>query len=189
MPASPAADCNALGLPCSSSNPSASCAGIRVATISDHIVPLRTRWRRRRHQHTRPVRPLSRYPSPARGAAFCRHGPAIRPCGRVVQGHRPNACRCSTSSLLVFHISTAITRLAGAPATGVQGQLCSYITSWLVTQTTKCITIHGAGACSLILSGGYREHRCHGHSTAIEVKDYLPGDVNILEAKDDIASS
>jgi hypothetical protein len=38
-------------------------------------------------------------------------------------------------------------------------------------------------SCSLILVGGYREYRC-GQHTATEVKDYRPGDVNILEAQD-----
>jgi hypothetical protein len=38
-------------------------------------------------------------------------------------------------------------------------------------------------SASLILAGGYREHRCTADGSAI-VREYRPGDLNILEADD-----
>jgi hypothetical protein len=38
-------------------------------------------------------------------------------------------------------------------------------------------------SASLILAGGYREERC-GPSGAVFVREYQPGDVNVLEADD-----
>lgn len=38
-------------------------------------------------------------------------------------------------------------------------------------------------SASLILAGGYREHRC-GADGVVTVKEYHPGDVNVLEADD-----
>jgi hypothetical protein len=38
-------------------------------------------------------------------------------------------------------------------------------------------------SASLILAGGYREHRCVADGSAI-VREYKPGDINVLEAND-----